>query len=753
MKVKNRVKITNISLNEATFHSASFSPSNINFFFGKNGTGKSTIGRVISEKRGLTWRTSTDETDTLIQLYNEEYIRRNIQALEDMPGVFNISEVDIEVENSIRDYTERHKNAMAEKKASDERLKKLRGDIASAEKLAWEKCWELVVAFLDKYPKGGVRRNSKKNCFIDITDRVMPSEHTEEELSKLYTIAFDSSAREYPLLKKLPLDGFPTCDLLGTPIISKDETQFSRFLEEIGASDWVRDGHLKYEPIAGGLCPYCQQPLTEDIVTKIADCFNRTYEEAIHTIEKCHGEYESYFTRIQGILQGNYDDMYPEISRDDYAAVQIKVQNLIINNMGKISQKLKHPSQTYILADVVAIFEEFNAFIDAANALIAKNNDLLKRRDAKAWFNKAFKEHLAFLCRGIISMYQAQIKTFAEAEAEEQAKNDHYKREMAECKQKLSELAKHSTSTKPVIDNINALLEDSNFQGFSIVEGGENRYKLVRPHGEPAYSLSEGEKNFICFLYFYFSIFGSFNETKELQDRVIVIDDPVSSMDSDAVFIISYLIRHLIEVTKNAFTYSPSANLDTHIKQIYILTHNSFFYNELAPLYLYDYECVSYFEITKENNVSTISPCIKVENAGAVNEHHINYIPKLGSYSALWEEYREATSPNVLMSVIRRILEAYFLQNLGITPGQLYKIILDENKDSFAIDNGGKKDYSDHILARSMLCYIATTSNSMNSSLYFTAHTDDLNKYRLVFQKIFEVMQQGSHYKMMMGQL
>ena len=124
MKVKNRVKITNISLNEATFHSASFSPSNINFFFGKNGTGKSTIGRVIAEKRGLTWKTPTDETDTLIQLYNEEYIRRNIQTLEDMPGVFNISEVDIEVENSIREYTERYKAASANKKTSDEALKK-----------------------------------------------------------------------------------------------------------------------------------------------------------------------------------------------------------------------------------------------------------------------------------------------------------------------------------------------------------------------------------------------------------------------------------------------------------------------------------------------------------------------------------------------------------------------------------------------------------------------------------------------------
>ena len=141
MRVKNRVKITNISLNEATFHSASFSPSNINFFFGKNGTGKSTIGRVISEKRGLTWKTPTDEADTLIQLYNEEYIRKNIQTLEDMPGVFNISEVDIEVENSIREYSDRYDAASASKKASDETLRKIRADITAADKLAWEKCW------------------------------------------------------------------------------------------------------------------------------------------------------------------------------------------------------------------------------------------------------------------------------------------------------------------------------------------------------------------------------------------------------------------------------------------------------------------------------------------------------------------------------------------------------------------------------------------------------------------------------------
>lgn len=751
MKVKNRIKITNITLNDATFHSVPISPTNVNFFFGKNGTGKSTIGRAISEGRGLTWRTPTDETDTLVQVYNEDYILRNIQALEDMPGVFNISETDIEIENKIREYTERNEKAIKGRKSSEEKLKKIRSDITEYDKATWEQCWDTVSALLERYKKSSVHRNSKQACFADIFN-IAPVEHSEDELAQLYGIAFEEQAKTYPQLSLIPYSGFPSCDLLGTPIISKNETQFSRFLEEIGATDWVRDGHLHYEPKAGGLCPFCQQPLSEDIVTKIADCFTRTYDDAIRQLQEFQSAYEVYFKKIIAIVGNNHQDMHPKIDNDAYSSLQIEVQNVMLRNMSLVKMKLDHPSRTYTLEDMGPIFTKFNEFVENANEIVKQHNALIAGKDKKGAFNKIFKEHLAYLCKGIIELYRVQRKKLDDSLAEETARCEEHKAEMLLCKQELSELSKHSTSTKPVIDSINNLLCESNFQGFSIVEGGENRYKLVRPNGEPAYSLSEGEKNFICFLYFYFSIFGSFDESKNLKERVIVIDDPVSSMDSDAVFIISYLIRHLIEVCKNSYSYAPDKNMDTHVKQIFILTHNSFFYNELAPLYLSDYECTSYYEITKANNKSSIAICEKVENPGAVNERTINYIPKLGSYSALWEEYREAKSPVVLMSVIRRILEAYFLQNLGITPSQLYRTILYEHKDSFAIDDGETKEYTNFILAKAMLCYISTSSNSMNSSLYFTEHTDDLDKYRHVFQTIFTVMGQESHYKMMMGQ-
>nr|WP_309144711.1 AAA family ATPase [Bacillus sp. EB600] len=81
--------------------------------------------------------------------------------------------------------------------------------------------------------------------------------------------------------------------------------------------------------------------------------------------------------------------------------------------------------------------------------------------------------------------------------------------------------------------------------------------------------MSEGEKTFITFLYFYHLIKGS-NSTKQITvDKVIVIDDPISSLDSDILFIVSCLIRKLIDEIRE--------DKHTNNKQLIILTHNVFF--------------------------------------------------------------------------------------------------------------------------------------------------------------------------------
>jgi wobble nucleotide-excising tRNase len=85
---------------------------------------------------------------------------------------------------------------------------------------------------------------------------------------------------------------------------------------------------------------------------------------------------------------------------------------------------------------------------------------------------------------------------------------------------------------------------------------------IERYNGEDAFlTLSEGERNFIVFLYFYHLIKGSFSKNDIENDMVVVIDDPVSSLDNDILFIISTLIRNLWKSTD--FPY---------IKQFFILT-------------------------------------------------------------------------------------------------------------------------------------------------------------------------------------
>ena len=56
-------------------------------------------------------------------------------------------------------------------------------------------------------------------------------------------------------------------------------------------------------------------------------------------------------------------------------------------------------------------------------------------------------------------------------------------------------------------------------------------------------TLSEGEVTFITFLYFLQWIKGSQNEEDVTQDRVIVIDDPISSLDSNILFVVSSFKR------------------------------------------------------------------------------------------------------------------------------------------------------------------------------------------------------------------
>ena len=55
MRPKMQSVIEKIVLNDATFTNEVIEPTYVNFFYGKNGSGKSTIVRTLKENIGVQW--------------------------------------------------------------------------------------------------------------------------------------------------------------------------------------------------------------------------------------------------------------------------------------------------------------------------------------------------------------------------------------------------------------------------------------------------------------------------------------------------------------------------------------------------------------------------------------------------------------------------------------------------------------------------------------------------------------------------
>lgn len=86
--------IGKVTVNSPVFQSEVFYPTLINYFFGKNGTGKSTIAKSIGKPETTGWSPDISPENYEFQVYNEEFIQENIQSYGNIPGVFDASSVD-----------------------------------------------------------------------------------------------------------------------------------------------------------------------------------------------------------------------------------------------------------------------------------------------------------------------------------------------------------------------------------------------------------------------------------------------------------------------------------------------------------------------------------------------------------------------------------------------------------------------------------------------------------------------------------
>lgn len=500
----------------------------------------------------------------------------------------------------------------------------------------------------------------------------------------------------------------------------------------------------------------------------LAASFDTQYQTNLQKLDAFLAAYRDTANALFVPLSRLPDEVYPAIDTKPYHDKLTAVKAVIAENIEKIKSKVAEPSKIIALDEVESLLQELSDIISGFNRLIDANNDIVSAGPKKkAECKKAVFEQIAYTLKDVLEAYaRSESALDAEIQAQQDIINTQ-KEVLDQLKEDLRILNSQTVETETAMKSINTMLRDSGFQGFELRPRHEEiirpdgyvervvptpaiNYEVVRTDtGKIAENLSEGEKNFIAFLYFQQLVFGRESADGDTREKIVVIDDPVSSMDSSALFIVSAQIRKMIEVCRNNADNRNPVVSGNFIKQIFILTHNAYFHREVTYAYANRYDFVSFYLIRKTDNKSSIRLC-DCPNPDCPSER-MNVNPVKNSYAALWDEYKDASSGIPLMSIIRRILEYYFLQLCGYEGSDLRKRILEENKDAFTHDDFGNEDFSKFELASAMLSYIAANSSGINDGMHYVDDCIDVQQCRDTFQMIFHHMGQDQHYEMMMG--
>jgi wobble nucleotide-excising tRNase len=709
----------------------------LNFFYGSNGSGKTTISRVIANIEEfpsckVTWKGGT-KLQTMV--YNRDFVEKNFNQSTELKGIFTLGEQNVETLNKII-------SAKAEFDTLTNSIENLnrtlhgidgtsgkKGELAAAEEELKNKCWGQKQKHDAKLfgALEGYRNNAEKFKQKILQERASNSATLEtlEYLEKKAETVFGSTPTTIQAIQAIDtaeVISHESNSILKKRVIGKDDVDIAAMIKKLGNSDWVREGRTFYEANEA-VCPFCQQSTTDAFAQSLNEYFDETFLADSKAIDDLSINYATDSARIQQQLVAIIANASNKFIDVEKLKIEKKLlDSKIMINTQRLALKKKESSQVVELESISNVVSSIKVLIDDANTQTDEHNKMVanlskERKNLTAQVWKFLLEELKADLQQYDSSQSALTKAIKAITDNITPTTEAKIRKSSE----IRELEKETTSVQPTIDGINSLLHSFGFRGFSLAKAqNDTSYKLVRPDGKDAQeTLSEGEKSFVTFLYFFHFLKGSDSETGITTNRIVVFDDPVSSLDSDILFIVGSLIKGLFEEVRAG---------TGHVKQVFVLTHNVYFHKEVS------------FNPNRRNNQAMRSEetfwiVRKTDSLSTLEKHDTN--PIKTSYELLWSEVRRSDRSNsTIQNSLRRILESYFKILGGVDPDEIC----------------AKFDGKEKLVCKSLFSWVNDGSHFASDDLFMAVESSMVETYLKVFRAIFEKTEQTAHYKMMMGE-
>tara|TARA_R110001583_G_C5664919_1_gene409979 strand:- start:2403 stop:4571 length:2169 start_codon:yes stop_codon:yes gene_type:complete len=720
--------ITKISLNKVASYKEPTvleTDKKVNLIYGLNGTGKSTLSDYLLESTDTKFKDCLIEglgTDDQILVYNQSFIRENFFESESLKGIFTLSKENKEAEIKIANAEKELKRISGEKGNKEKELQKEKDAISAKHKASKDKIWEIkqnytggdrVLEFcLEGYKNDG----NKLLAFIEGLKKseTKPTKTIESIKGEVQALAGEN-AQKYDALEpiKFPSHKSETDDLFKKEIVGNKNSTVSDLINKLGSSDWVKDG-LKYLPAEieteKEVCPFCQEStISKQLFQSIKDYFDESYEADINSLKEFHKEYSEAIKAIPDKSVFESNPKY-EAYKKDFELKYNAFIKVVEESLKLIEDKLKSPSVSKTLISAETALKEVNSVVDKINNQIVEHNRKIDQKET------AFEEIKTSFWEVMRWDYDQTISSLSSDRAQSQ-KNvssisksiGNYDSEIGKQRGIIVEQQKQTVNIEEAIININNGLIDLGIEDFKIKHHSENLYKIVREQNDTRifHSLSEGEKMIISFLYFLELCRGKKDATEAGKKKIIVIDDPISSLSHIYIFNVGRLIH-------KEFLRSDK------YEQVYLLTHSLYFFYEMTdPQKERRHENQKLFRIRKN---STGSQILEMKYEEIQNDYH-----------AYWFVIKDEESPAALIANCMRNIIEYFFNFV-------------EKKD---LNNVFQKPAMQENRFQAFSRYINRESHSLGQNI-FDIKEFNYTDFKDAFALVFKENGYEEHYKKMM---
>lgn len=555
-----------------------------NIVYGENGSGKTTLSRLLAclgmgehpDYPNLEYSIESQsgalargvKYTRKIRVFNSDYVEANIGRFDGpLRHILILGEENKALAEELK----------AEIELRDARIKRIQAIETEVAKLEADKgkLFSQIAKTIGEATSGATLRSYRKPDAVAAFAKIFSA----KELSEAALEVHRTTVRQEQMLAVEPLKVPVVAEIAGKASVidsargaalrakaltmrSAQSSVIERLAQNPQIAEWVEEGVRIHAGHSQGRCEFCEQPLTAYRLQMLADHFSVEDQQLKEELEVERRALGRTLQALNTFVLPDRLAFYSELRSDYDAAMKSFLHELdeLKTELNKINEKLGEKltlrTKSYD-PDFACDPASLEVALDALQSVVTRHNNKTKKfSNEKDTARAAVEGHYLLSIKAQVDglTTQAEMLQNEATLLRDGGEGLSDKRSLEALSQsiatKQAKVSDAHAGGADLTDHLKQFLGRTDLR----FESGEDGYRVLR-RGKPAKRLSEGEKTAIAFLYFLVQLK---DQSFDLAEGVVVIDDPISSLDASAIY--------------QAFSFLK--NETQAAKQLLIFTHN-----------------------------------------------------------------------------------------------------------------------------------------------------------------------------------